>query len=61
MVPKERVPLQHRTEPGQIVVAAPGVLPKTDGSRTHRGGAPAAISAHVPRHSLLSVLCLLIV
>lgn len=59
--PGERLPLGPRTEPGQIVAAAPAVLPKIDVSHSHRGGLFAAISAKVPRHSLFSVLCLLIV
>lgn len=60
-LPRERLPLGPRTEPGQIVAAAPAVLPKIDVSHSHRGGSFAAISAKVPRHSLFSVLCLLIV
>ncbi|HNY80564.1 MAG: hypothetical protein RBS72_19630 [Sedimentisphaerales bacterium] len=60
-LPEDRPPPAQRTEPGQGVVAAPAVLAKIDGSRTRRDGSPSGVSARVPRHSLLSVLCLLIV
>ena len=59
--PRGQVPLERWTEPAQTTVAAPSVPSESGGSCVRRCGSAMSVLPHVPRHSLLSVLCILIV
>ncbi len=59
--PKGPLPLERWTEPVQTTVAAPSIPSESGGSCVRRCGSAMSVLPHVPRHSLLSVLCILIV
>lgn len=59
--PKGPLPFERWTEPVQTTVAAPSIPSESGGSRVRRSGSAMLVLPHVPRHSLLSVLCILIV
>lgn len=59
--PGGQVPLERWTEPAQTTVAVPVVPSESGGSCVRRSGSAMSVLPHVPRHSLLSFLCILIV
>ncbi len=59
--PKGPLPLERWTEPVQTTGASPSIPSESGGSCVRRSGSAMSVFPHVPRHSLLSVLCILIV